>query len=337
MTPQSQTAVSAPALLPSVSVVLATYKRDELLPHCLRSVLDQDIAATINEIVIVDDARSASTAGIIAEIQESYPATHMVLVQGFSAGPAAARNIGWRRATGDVIAFIDDDAVAASRDWLRLGLEPFLDDRVLAVSGAVSVPVDGTPTDFQRNVKHLEEGVFLTCNAFYRRSALDAVDGFDERFRFPFREDSDLYYRVEALGGAMLREPRSRVLHPAPRGRFGISIKLQRYSMSNALLYKKHPERYRKEIQSTPPVSYYATVLAAASAIVLLLAGHRAVGRALLAVWVSLYAAFFVKRSRGTSHAPRDVADVAITSLVIPALSIFWRLRGAARFRVWFV
>jgi len=107
--------------------------------------------------------------------------------------------------------------------------------------------------------------------------------------------------------------------------------------MSNALLYKKHPERYRKEIQSTPPVSYYGTVLAAASAIVLLLAGHRAVGRALLAVWASLYAAFFVKRSRGTSHAPRDVADVAITSLVIPALSIFWRLRGAARFRVWFV
>jgi glycosyltransferase involved in cell wall biosynthesis len=323
--------------LPSVSVVLATYKRDELLPRCLRSVLEQDIAEEIREIVVVDDARSPSTAGIVAEVQACYPATELVLLDGRSSGPAAARNIGWRRATGEVIAFIDDDARAASRDWLRTGLEPFRDARVTGVSGAVTVPIEGRPTDFQRNVQHLEDGVFLTCNAFYRRRALEAVDGFDERFTFPFREDSDLYYRVEALGGVMVREPLARVIHPAPLGRFGISARLQRYSASNALLYKKHPERYRREVQSRPPLSYYAMVIAAMSGLAALLCGRRTIGRALIALWLAMDLAFFAKRSRGTSRAPRDVADVGLTSLVIPALSIFWRLRGAARFRVWFV
>ena len=200
----------------------------------------------IREIVVVDDARSPSTAGIVAEVQACYPATELVLLEGRSSGPTVAGISAWRRATGEVIAFIDDDARAASRDWLRTGLEPFRDARVTGVSGAVTVPIEGLSIYFQRNVQHLEDGVFLTCNAFYRRTALEAVDGFDERFTFPFREDSDLYYRVEALGGVMVREPLARVVHPAPRGRFGVSARLQRYSTSNALLYKKHPERYRR-------------------------------------------------------------------------------------------
>jgi len=48
-------------------------------------------------------------------------------------------------------------------------------------------------------------------------------------------------------------------------------------------------------------------------------------------------ARFCARRLRGTSHAPRHVAEMAVTSALIPPLAIYWRLRGALAFHVWFI
>jgi hypothetical protein len=45
---------------------------------------------------------------------------------------------------------------------------------------------------------------------------------------------------------------------------------------------------------------------------------------------------FFAQRARGASRQPRHLLDLAITSLLIPPLAVYWRLRGAWRFRVLF-
>jgi glycosyltransferase involved in cell wall biosynthesis len=322
--------------LPTASVVVPTYRRDERLRVCLEGVLAQDAIGRVCEVVVVDDARSASVEPVIGALRARHPETPIVLLEGRSAGPAAARNLGWRRARGDIIVFIDDDAKPASPAWLRAGLERFGDRSVDAVSGAVTVPVEGRPTDFQRNVQQLERGVFLTCNAFYRRRALEAVDGFDERFAVPFREDSDLYYRVQSLGGACVMEPRARVIHPAPRGRFGVSLRLQRYSLYNALLYKKHPGRYRADVQAAPPLAYYAMLLLLTGGAIAAMARRRGLAALFLAGWGVLDGRFLLRRLQGTSHTPRDLADMLLTSIAIPPVSIYWRLRGALRFRTWF-
>ncbi len=324
--------------LPCVSVVVATYRRDELLRRCLGHLLDQQFEDPY-EIVVVDDARSESTPSVIDGIRAGYAERRVpiFLLPGGRQGPATARNIGWRAATGEIIAFTDDDAFAADRFWLARGMRWFEDASVNAVGGAVIVPADEPPTDFQRNVKGLEQGEFLTCNAFYRRSALEKVGGFDERFTVPYREDTDLQYRVEALGGRMITDPDLMIIHPANRGRFGISLRLQRYSMFNALLYKKHPERYRRDIQPAPPWSYYAIVAAFVLAILALVLGAPWVAAGAAVVWAALVLQFFLRRIDGASHAPRDLLDVGVTSLLIPPLSIYWRLRGALRFRVLFV
>src|SRR5207248_1003570 len=119
---------------------------------------------------------------------------------------------------GEVIAFIDDDAYPANPDWLSEGLRTLSISGAAGAGGRVLVPADSPPTDFQRNVKALEKASFLTCNAFYRRSALQAVAGFDERFRAPYREDTDLFFRVEELAGPLVTADRAVVIHPAPRG-----------------------------------------------------------------------------------------------------------------------
>jgi glycosyltransferase involved in cell wall biosynthesis len=321
---------------PYVSVVIPTYHRDELLTVCLDGVLEQDYPLQHIEIVVVDDACSPTTPGVIEHVLARHPGAPIALLSGPGRGPAAARNKGWRHACGEIIAFIDDDARPATTGWLSAGLSAFSDPNVNGVSGAIEVPMPNRPTDFQRNVQRLEEGIFLTCNAFYRRAALEAVDGFDERFEVPFREDSDLQYRVEALGGVLLRCPEARVVHPAPRGKFGVSVRLQRYSMYNALLYKKHPQRYRREVQSLPPVKYYAMVMLALLTVLALMRSQRVYALLFFAMWSAFEAKFFAQRVKGTSHSCRDIGDMALSSLVIPPLSIYWRLRGALRFGVWF-
>jgi cellulose synthase/poly-beta-1,6-N-acetylglucosamine synthase-like glycosyltransferase len=319
-----------------VSVVIPTYFRDELLARCLDGVLRQRLDGRQMEIIVVDDASSPTTGGVIEGVRRSHPSAAITLVPGRRAGPAVARNMGWRRARAPVIAFIDDDACPANDDWLALGLSHFADPVVDAVCGAVTVPTPERPTDFQRNVKRLEEGVFLTCNAFYRRSALERVGGFDERFTVPFREDSDLHFRVEALGGRLIRDPRAVVIHPAPPGRFAVSLRLQRYSMFNALLYKKHPGRFRREVQSGPPWRYYALMALAAATLVSLARRRGRLAALMAAAWSLVEVEFFARRQRGAAPGLRHTADMALTSVLIPPLSIFWRLRGAWRFRVWF-
>lgn len=321
---------------PSVSVVIPTYRRDGTLRRLLDALLRQDFPPAAFEIVVVDDARSHSTPRLVAAVAAGHPQVRITCLPGRGRGPATARNIGWRAARGAIIAFIDDDAYPAGDDWLREGSAPFADPGVAAVAGRVRVPVNGPPTDFQRNVQGLERGAFMTCNAFCRRAALERIGGFDERFTAAYREDSDLQFRLERCGRVLTRVERVRVIHPAPPGRFAVSLRLQRYSMFNALMYRQHPERFRRELEPRPPLHYYAIIAAAVGAALGLLTGRRATALAGLLGWAGLETRFFLRRARGTSRAPRHLADLALTSLLIPWLSVYWRLRGALRFRVLF-
>jgi cellulose synthase/poly-beta-1,6-N-acetylglucosamine synthase-like glycosyltransferase len=273
---------------------------------------------------------------VVAGVAARHPDLRIRSLPGESRGPAAARNIGWRAAQGAIIAFVDDDAYPADRRWLEQGYSSFADPRVMAVSGRVHVPADDPPTDFQRNVQGLERGEFVTCNAFYRREALEWVGGFDEAFTMPFREDSDLQYRVQDLGGRLVHNPDAVVIHPAPPGRFAVSLRLQRYSQFNALIYKKHPRRYRRLLERRPPLHYYGIVAAALTGVGAALTGRKRLAGPSLLVWAALEGRFFLRRARGTSHRPRHLLDLALTSLVLPWLSVYYRLRGAIRYRVLF-
>ncbi|HEY7293845.1 MAG TPA: glycosyltransferase family 2 protein [Dehalococcoidia bacterium] len=320
-----------------MSVVVPTFHRDETLLRLLDTLAAQDLPRDRFEILVVDDARSRSTPAAVAAFAAGQPGLRIRTLPGRSRGPATARNIGWRAAVAPVIAFIDDDAYPARPDWLRQGIAAFERPEIDAAVGAIRVPADEPPTDFQRNVKNLETADFLTCNAFCRRSALERVGGFDPAFRVPFREDSDLQFRIEDSGGMIVRLPAAIVIHPAPPGRFGVSLRLQRYSLYNALLYKKHPGRYRAEIQRWPPLGYYGMVASALGSLGALATGRRRGAAALALAWLVLEGRFFVRRLHGASHRPRHLLDLLVTSALIPWLSIYWRLRGAWRFRVWFL
>lgn len=333
--PASVPAAREPASVPAVSVVIPTRGRPDLLGRCLRALVAQRFDPSRYEVIVVDDGPDAATREVVQEaVLEGGPEVRY-LAAGRGGGPAEARNIGWRAARAHAIAFTDDDCVP-SRSWLAAGLDA-LGVGVEGACGQVVVPIPDTPTDYERDFAGLRGAEFVTANCFYRREALEAVGGFDPRFRIAWREDSDVFFGMLERGFSLAYAPGALVLHPVRPAPWGISIRQQRRNLFNALLYRKHPRLYRQRIQSLPPLRYYAMVAFLAVAVFAALSGMTSLALLGLSAWVLGTAAFSLRRLRGASRATGHVVEMVVTSALIPPAAVFWRLLGAARFRVPFL
>jgi glycosyltransferase involved in cell wall biosynthesis len=318
-----------------VTVVVPTYRRPEYLERCLSALLAQEFDSSAFEIIVADDAGSVSSWRQVQAWARRSPVSIRYVTPARARGPAAARNAGWLQASGRIIAFTDDDCIPHPR-WLAEGVAA-LSDGTAALSGRVIVPIPERPTDYERDASGLERAEFVTANCFVRRDVLAAVGGFDERYREAWREDSDLQFTLLERGYTIARAPTALVVHPVRPAPWGASLRQQRKAFFNALLYKKFPARYQKQIRAAPPWDYYGCVLAIAAAAAS--GAARANGLALVAValWSLLTLRFCARRLKRNSSRPLHVLEMVVTSALIPPLSVFWRLYGALKFRVRFL
>lgn len=317
-----------------ISVVIPTYRRPRLLTRCLGAVLSQDFPVNEFEIIIVSDGEDHASGEAIAEmLSQKYP-----VVQYYSlpqkAGPAAARNLGWLLAQGNLVVFTDDDCLPA-REWLSAMWKAYEKEQKeeVAFSGETVVPIQNEPTDYERNISQLASAEFITANCACTKKALQTVRGFDERFRMAWREDSDLQFKFIQSGIPIVKVPTAVVTHPVRKAPWGISIREERKGMFNALLYKKYPILYKEKIQPKPPLHYYAI----AFCLLLFLAGvanDKPLPKfAGLSGWITLTSWFALKRLRSTSHSLNHVSEMFFTSAVIPMLSLFWKFYGSLKFK----
>ncbi len=319
-----------------VSVVIPTYRRPALLARCLAALAAQDFDPADYEVIVADDADDDATRRQVEALASAArPAVRYVAVTGRH-GPAAARNRGWEVARGAVVAFTDDDTIP-DPGWLRAGVPPFdRDPDLAAVTGRLVVPLPERPTDYERNESGLETAEFVTANCFVRRAVLELLGGFDERFTAAWREDSDLHFQLLESGRKVVKVPEAVVVHPVRPAPWGVSLRQQRKTVFDALLYRKHPRLYRQRIRRRPPWDYYAIVAALFVGMAAAVAGRWVVAAGAGGGWLVLTGRFLARRLRGTSCAPSHVAEMAVTSALIPPLSVFWRLCGAMKFRVWY-
>ncbi|MFB3818866.1 MAG: glycosyltransferase family 2 protein, partial [Candidatus Methylomirabilales bacterium] len=318
-----------------VSVVVPTCRRPALLRRCLTLLLAQEFDRRRYEILVADDGRDAATERLVRELQARWaaPALRYLPVTA-GRGPAAARNLGWRVAQGEIIAFTDDDCMPAL-DWLERGLAA-LEADAAGVAGRILMPLPKCPTDYEANATGLAEAEFVTANCFCRRSVLEAVGGFDVRFRRAWREDSDFFFTLLTRGERVVAAPRAVVVHPVRPAPWGVSLKQQRNALFESLLYKKHPALYWRMARTQRPWRYYAIVAGGLVAVAGLLSGRPAPALAGGLLWLTLTVRFCLRRLRGTSRRPGHVLEMALTSVLIPPLAIAWRLAGAVRHRVLF-
>ncbi|MEU4469160.1 glycosyltransferase family 2 protein [Streptomyces sp. NPDC024017] len=178
---------------PGISVVICAYTEDrwEDILAAVSSVHAQSRPAL--ETLLVVDHNETLRERLAKEYKESSDgAVVRVLANAGPRGLSAGRNTGIAAARGEVVAFLDDDAVA-ERDWLRHFAEAYADPRVMAVGGR-TVPVwasgrrpDWFPEEFDWVVGCTYLGLprglvrvrnVLGGNASFRRSAFDAAGGF---------------------------------------------------------------------------------------------------------------------------------------------------------------
>jgi GT2 family glycosyltransferase len=130
-------------------------------------------------------------------------------------GICAARNAGIREARADRIVFLDDDAVPES-GYLAAASAAL--DEAPVVAGRIHQPVpeDHVLADFAPHYDQGDERAPATsitgCNMAFRREALEAVGGFDERLEWG-HDETDLFRRLRAAGFDALYEPEMAVTH----------------------------------------------------------------------------------------------------------------------------
>lgn len=230
-----QTGLTGPsarkATVVAVSVVIPTKDRPELLRRCLRAVLDQDTEA-IFEVLVVNDA-GCPVDGVAGHDPR------VTILDGPGRGPAAARNVGLFRASGEIVLFTGDDTIPQP-GWLAAAAHVLTahPDAVGVAGKVVAPPYD--PLYEHAVMNDGGVGNFLTCNVAYRRAPLLAAGGFDAGFPYPAAEDRDLGYRMQQIG-EVLFEPGMVVVHPARPITAGEVIRRGRFIESDWRLFLKHP------------------------------------------------------------------------------------------------
>jgi glycosyltransferase involved in cell wall biosynthesis len=210
---------------PFFSVIVPTRDRPGALADCLAALHRLAYPRDRFEVIVVDDGSEQTLEGVLAAFRDRLPVT---LVPQASAGPAAARNAGARKARGDFLAFTDDDC-APDADWLGALAERFRSGGDRALGGRT---LNGRPDNlFATATQALMEDLYAHFNAtpeeaqFFTSNNLAvpadlfrAVGGFDPAFPIAAGEDRDFCDRWLRRGHTMTYVPEARVTHSHPLG-----------------------------------------------------------------------------------------------------------------------
>lgn len=176
-----------------ISVILPVYNGEPFLQECLESIINQTVPP--DEILVIDDGSNDLSKSIIDKFEG------VTYIFQENAGVAAARNLGIKRANGDLIAFIDQDDL-----WISTSLEDRLDaftknqsNRIVIgkqqwfLDGLDEIPKWVKPEQMNQHL----DGYLLGC-ALIDKNLFEDHGDFDTSFRFS--SDFDWFFRIKDGG-----------------------------------------------------------------------------------------------------------------------------------------
>ncbi|WP_020075422.1 glycosyltransferase [Cryocola sp. 340MFSha3.1] len=227
-----------PNLRPGVvSVVLVNFRGTDDTLQAIRHLREQDWPAERLEIVVVENGSGDDSAERLRAIEGI-----TLIVSKKNLGFAGGCNLGVRSSSGDIVAFLNNDARPDAR-WIAAAVERFGESSAIGAVASKVLDWDGELVDyigsaltwFGQGYKPLTaqpvpssadepaDVLFGTGSAmFVRRDVYDALGGFDESY-FMFFEDVDLGWRLNLRGWRYVYEPRSLAYHKhhASMSKFG--------------------------------------------------------------------------------------------------------------------
>src|SRR5438874_1380622 len=234
----------APSLpWPRISVVVCTYNGARTIRDCFEGL--RRLAYPDYEVIVVDDGSTDETAAIARQYD-------CRLIRTENRGLASARNTGLNAATGEIVAYLDDDAYPDPH-WLTYLAARFLSTSHAAVGGPnLAPPGDGPIAECVARAPGGPVHVLLTdseaehipgCNMAFRKTCLEAIGGFDPQFRSA-GDDVDVCWQLQDRGLTLGFSPAAMVWHHR-RNSLRMYWKQQiGYGRAEAMLERKWPEKY---------------------------------------------------------------------------------------------
>jgi GT2 family glycosyltransferase len=228
---------------PRISVIVCSYNGAQTIGDCFDAL--RKIEYPNFEVIVVNDGSSDRTAAIAKEYG-------FRLINTENRGLGSARNTGLEAATGEIIAYIDDDAYPDTH-WLTYLAATFQSTTHAGVGGPnIAPPGDGTIADCAANSPGGPTHVLLSdseaehipgCNMAFRKSSLQAIGGFDPQFRAA-GDDVDLCWRLQQQGWTLGFSPAAVVWHHRRNSVRAYWKQQVGYGKAEAMLERKWPEKY---------------------------------------------------------------------------------------------
>jgi len=228
---------------PRISVVVCSYNGARTMRDCCEGLLRLEYPNF--EVVVVNDGSTDATPKIVSQYG-------FRLISTANHGLSNARNTGWQEARGDIVAYIDDDA-SPDPHWLTYIAAAFMRTTHVGIGGPnLPPPGDGPIADCVANAPGGPVHVLLSdteaehipgCNMAFRKTALQAIGGFDPQFRTA-GDDVDICWRLQQHGWTIGFSPAAMVWHHRRNSVRAYWKQQQGYGRAEALLEKKWPEKY---------------------------------------------------------------------------------------------
>jgi len=261
-----------------------------LLNNTLESLNDQiDFENGEYEVIVVDDGSNDNTLITIQDTPRTYSYQYIYLERTSDSCRARVRNIGWKKAQGQFVIFLDADMVV-DRNYLRELNRYFEKNTDLVVISYRYMLKDPIAFDdiksgriFDKNyrtldyfeARHFDSQVHsfnlatlkypwhcvYSCNMAMSKERLEILDGFDERYKGWGMEDTDIGYRCYRIGMSIVSHLGIEALHQYHGEAFGdikSQQKMYEWDQNITLMYKIHPYLYKELPRWRIDFSYFS-------------------------------------------------------------------------------
>lgn len=214
-----------------VSIIIPTLDRSEVLINTLRDLLSQNYNDF--EIIVVDQSVDINPKVINLAKKHKDKIFYLHIKE---KGTSNAKNVGAKHAKGGILIFLDDDLEIKEKDFIRLHLDNYADEKIGGVGGRVLMESDISVnqikevgkfkyfglkeiTNFNANFRSEIDHVY-GCNQSFRKDVFKKVGGFSKIFiGNAHLEEADLSFRVKKSGHKIIFDPKAVVHHLyAPSG-----------------------------------------------------------------------------------------------------------------------
>ncbi len=255
-----------------ISVIVPVRNESKHIQATLNQLLTQDYPSDRFEILVIDGQSTDDTPELVRQTASQHTNVH--LLDNPKRLSSAARNIGVRQSTGDVVLLVDGHCEIPSQSYFtdlsaafgRGDVDCLGRPQPLDVTGATSLQRAIALARSSRLGHHPDSFIYsseeIDCPATsvaiaYRRSIFDQVGYFDERF--DACEDCEFNYRIDQAGLRCRLVPKLSIKYQPRNSLRGLFRQLYRYGRGRVRLFRKHPAAF--SLSAILPALFVAGVI----------------------------------------------------------------------------